>query len=67
MFVTLKESPLEGMVPLKNLTDDFYLVNEDDFTVIGRKYSKRFSLGDNIKVKLSQIDMDNLRIDFTLP
>ena len=66
MFVTLKESPIEGMVPLKNLTDDFYLINEDDFTIIGRKYSKRFRLGDNIKVKLSQVDIDNLRIDFSL-
>jgi ribonuclease R len=67
MFVTLKESPIEGMVPVKNLTDDFYLINEDDFTVIGRKYSKRFRLGDNLKVKLTQVDINNLRIDFSLP
>ncbi|MCL1833502.1 MAG: VacB/RNase II family 3'-5' exoribonuclease, partial [Leptospirales bacterium] len=66
IFVTLIDTPIEGMVPLKNFTDDYYILKEDDFTIIGRKYNKRYRLGDKIKVRLIVVDMENLRIDFEL-
>ena len=63
-YVTLKDKPIEGMVPLRFLTDDYYLVNEDEFTVIGKRYGKRFRLGDSIDVRLTVVDMEKMRIDF---
>jgi len=63
-YVTLKEIPVEGMVPLRALTDDYYLVKEDDYTVIGKRYGKRFRIGDAIRVKLSAVDVDRMFIDF---
>ncbi len=66
-FVTLIEMPIEGMVPLRNLKDDFYNVNEGDFSVKGRKKGKVFSLGNKLKVRLLKADIDNMRIDFDLP
>jgi exoribonuclease R len=36
LFVTLLSMPVEGMVPLRLLTDDYYLVMEDDYTVVGK-------------------------------
>ena len=63
-FVTLNEIPIEGMVPLRFLTDDFYLVKEDDYTIIGRKYSRRFRLGDSVRVKLASVELERMRIDF---
>lgn len=66
MFVSLIDMPIEGMVPLKNLTDDYYILKEDEFTIIGRKLNKRFRLGDRIKVRLADADIETLRIDFDL-
>ena len=66
MFVSLIEMPIEGMVPLKNLTDDYYILKEDDFTIIGRKYNRRYRLGDKIRVRLVTADIETLRIDFDL-
>ncbi len=63
-FVTLKEKPAEGMVPLRTLTDDFYLVNEDDFTVIGKRLGRRFRLGDHVTVRLTSVDITTMRMDF---
>ena len=63
-YVTLKEIPVEGMVPLRALTDDYYLVKEDDYTVIGRRHGRRFRIGDAIRVKLSAVDADRMFIDF---
>ena len=66
IFVSLLDMPIEGMIPLKNLTDDYYLLKEDDFTIVGKRYSKRFRLGDKIKAKLAAIDIETLKIDFDL-
>lgn len=64
LFVSLIEMPIEGMIPLKNMKDDYYKVNEDEYTVIGQRSGRVFRLGDKLKVKLVQADIDLLRIDF---
>lgn len=63
-FVTLIERPIEGMVPLRSLTNDYYLVNEDEFTIIGRRLGKRFRLGDRVRVRVVSVEIDTMRIDF---
>ncbi len=63
-FVTLIERPIEGMVPLRALTNDYYLVNEDEFTIVGRRLGRRFRLGDRVRVRLTGVDIDTMRIDF---
>lgn len=63
-YVTLTDSPIEGMVPLRLLTDDYYLVHEDEFTVVGKRFGKRYRLGDNITVRLVVADLEKMRIDF---
>ncbi|TAL39093.1 MAG: VacB/RNase II family 3'-5' exoribonuclease [Spirochaetes bacterium] len=65
-FVTILERPIEGLVPLRFLTDDFYLVQEDEHTVIGKRLGKRFRLGDKVRVRLVSVEMETMRIDFEL-
>jgi ribonuclease R len=66
IYVTLEEKPIDGMIPLRFLTDDFYLVNEDEYTVVGRKWGRRFRLGDRMNVRLVSADPDLMRIDFDI-
>ena len=66
IYVTLVEKPIEGMIPLRALTDDYYLVQEDEHSIVGKRYSKRFTLGDRITVRLVRSDLENMRIDFDL-
>ncbi len=63
-YVTLTETPIDGMVPIWSLTDDFYLVQEDEYTVVGKRYGRRFRMGDRIKVKLTSVEIDRMIIDF---
>jgi len=58
--------PIEGMIPLRSLTDDYYVLKEDEFTIIGRRQNRRFRLGDKIRARLVTSDIENLRIDFEL-
>jgi ribonuclease R len=64
--VALIDRPIEGMVPMWTLTDDYYMVNEDEFTVIGKRLGKRFRIGDRLKAVLAGADINSLRLDFTL-
>jgi len=66
LFVTLKENPVEGMIPMRFLTDDYYLIKESEFTIIGKRFGKRFTLGDNVRVRLVLVDIEKLRIDFKI-
>ncbi len=63
-YVTLTEMPIDGMVPLWALTDDFYLVKEDEHTVIGRRHGRRFRMGDRVRVRLTVVEIDRMIIDF---
>jgi ribonuclease R len=63
-FVALVDKPVEGMVPLRLLTDDYYLINEDEYTVIGRKLGRRFRLGDKLRVRLKEVSYERMRLDF---
>jgi ribonuclease R len=65
-YVTLAETPIDGMVPLWALTDDFYLVKEDEYTVVGRRYGRRFRIGDKIAVRLTNVEIERMIIDFDL-
>lgn len=64
LFVTLTDRPIEGMVPLRLLTDDYYLVQEDDYTIVGRRRGKRYGIGDQLTIRLVDVSIELMRIDF---
>jgi ribonuclease R len=66
IYVTLADSPIEGMVPLRTLTDDYYIVIEDQFSAVGKKYGKMYRLGDRVNVRLSRVDILMMQIDFEI-
>jgi len=64
IFVSLIDMPIEGMIPLKNMTDDYYVLREEEFCIIGQRKNRRYSLGEKIEATLVTSDIDTLRIDF---
>jgi ribonuclease R len=64
IYVTLTDTPIEGMVPLRTMNDDFYIIIEDQFAAVGRRNGKRYTLGDHVKARLSRVDIVTLQIDF---
>jgi ribonuclease R len=63
-FVEIAEFNIGGLVHIKNLTDDYYFFEEDKFRLIGKHRKKIFKLGDQIPVKILNLDIENRRIDF---
>ena len=66
IFVELEGSKCEGMVSLKYLDDDFYYLDDENYRVIGQHYGREFKLGDKVKVKVLQVDLQKKQMDFVL-
>ncbi len=56
LFVTLDESGADGIVPMKSMGDDFYIHDEQQHALIGRKKRRVFRLGASVSVKLAEAD-----------
>ena len=56
----------EGMVKLRDMTDDFYELNQKIYAVVGQKTGKKHSLGDKVRVKLVFADPERKTLDFIL-
>ncbi|MDO8493214.1 MAG: ribonuclease R [bacterium] len=65
-FVEAKETISEGMVSLRNLKDDYYVFDKQAFALIGKRTKKRYRLGDEVKVKIHEVNLDRRTIDFVL-
>jgi ribonuclease R len=66
IYVEEKNTKCEGMIKLRDLTDDRYIFNEKMYAVIGEKSKKKYSLGDTIKVKVMSADMEKKSLDYAL-
>ena len=65
-FVELDDYFIEGLVKLSSLTDDDYDYYEKEYVIKGRRYGKKFRLGDNVRVRVARINAFRSEIDFDL-
>jgi len=66
MFVELEENKCEGLVAMRELDDDFYEFDEENYCIIGRQFKKIYQLGDQVKVEVIRADLSKKHLDFTL-
>ncbi|MCG7341744.1 ribonuclease R [Staphylococcus auricularis] len=65
MFIELPNT-IEGMVSVANMTDDFYHFDERHMAMIGEHSAKMFKIGDTVKIKVTNVDVDERMIDFQI-
>jgi ribonuclease R len=66
IFVEELETKTDGLVAARNLKDDYYYFDEKNYALVGKNKGKRLRLGDEVKVKLSKVDMERNLIDWEL-
>lgn len=66
MYVEIEENKCEGMVRLRDITDDFYALDEKNYAIIGRRKKKSYQLGDEVTIRIKKVDLAKRQIDFTL-
>lgn len=66
LYVEINENKCEGMVPMRDLGDDYYEFDEKNYCLIGRKRHQKFSLGDPVQIKVARANLEKKQLDFVL-
>jgi ribonuclease R len=66
IYVELTDTHIEGMVSLRDMTDDYYTFDEENYMVEGRLSRRRFTLGDGVRVRVLRADLARKQLDFQL-
>ncbi|UEG55279.1 ribonuclease R [Mucilaginibacter daejeonensis] len=66
MYVQIIENNCEGMIRLRDISDDFYTLDEKNYAIIGQRKKKVYQLGDQVRIKVKKVDLTKKQIDFSL-
>ncbi|MDR0746132.1 MAG: ribonuclease R [Mediterranea sp.] len=66
LYVELNENKCEGMIPVRDLDDDYYEFDEKNYCLRGRRKHRTYSLGDSITIMVARANLEKKQLDFTL-
>ena len=66
LYVELADNMCEGLVPVRDLADDYYDFDEKNYCLVGRRHGNRYRLGDEVKVKVARASLEKKQLDFVL-
>jgi ribonuclease R len=66
LYAEIVDNNCEGMVPMRELDDDFYEFDEKNYCLRGRRSKKIYQLGDKVKIKVVRANLERKQLDFTL-
>ena len=66
LYVEINENKCEGMVPCRDLDDDFYDFDDKNYCLRGRRKHKTYSLGDPVTIQVARTNLERKQLDFTL-
>ena len=66
LYVELNENKCEGMIPIRDLDDDYYEFDEKNYCLRGRRKKRTYSLGDAITIKVARANLEKKQLDFAL-
>ncbi len=64
VYVEEENTKCDGMVRLKDMKDDFYILDEKNYAIVGTKTKKKYTLGDKVKIKVMSADLDKKTLDY---
>ena len=66
IYAEIDENHCEGMIPMRDLGDDYYDFNERNFCLVGRRHHHKYQLGDAIQIQVARADLEKKQLDFTV-
>jgi Exoribonuclease R len=64
IYVEIVENQCEGMVALRDLDDDYYEYDEENYRIIGRSNGKIYTLGDKVTIEVVKADLQKKQLDY---
>ncbi|MDR0414573.1 MAG: ribonuclease R [Prevotellaceae bacterium] len=66
IYVEINENKIEGMVLLRSLREDFFFFDEDNYRVVGRRTGKTYTLGDAVRIRVDNVNMEKKQLDYLM-
>lgn len=66
LYVELEDNKCEGLIPVRDLADDYYDFDDKNFCLIGRRHNVRYTLGDVVRVRVARTNLEKKQLDFAL-
>jgi len=64
LYIELSDNACEGMVPIRDLADDYYEFDEKTYSLVGTRRKHRYSLGDPMRIKVVKANLERKQLDF---
>ncbi len=65
LYVEINENKCEGMIPIRELDDDFYELDEKNYRLVGRRSKREYRLGQPVSIQVARANLDRKQLDFT--
>lgn len=66
IYVEIIENKCEGMIRLRDINDDFYVLDPENYSIVGQRFKRKYQLGDEVKIKVKKVELTKKQIDFEL-
>ncbi len=66
IYAEIEENKCEGLVPMRELDDDFYEFDEKNYRLLGRRTRREYRLGDEIEIKVVKANLERKQLDFAI-
>jgi ribonuclease R len=66
IFVEITPYLIEGFIRMEDMEDDYYLFDEKRYSLVGKEFGKVYRLGDEIKIRVKQVNREINQVDFVL-
>ena len=66
IYAEIDDNHCEGMIPMRDLDDDYYDFDERNFCLVGRRRHNRYQLGDAVRIKVASANVERKQLDFML-
>ena len=66
IYCEIDENHCEGMVPMRDLDDDYYDFDEKNYCLVGRRHHNKYQLGDPIRIRVARANLEKRQLDFAL-
>ncbi len=66
IYVEIKENKCEGMIPIRELDDDFYELDEKNYRLVGRRTKREYRLGQELPITVMRTNLERKQLDFAL-
>ena len=66
LYVELEDTHIEGMVAMRDLSDEFYAFDEEEYAAVGTRSGRKFVLGDRVRIKVKGADLRLKQLDFEM-